>query len=47
MAVGVQRRRRGRVPERPLHGDDIAAGGDQPGGVEVPEVVKPHVRQAG
>jgi hypothetical protein len=28
------------VPEGPLNGDDVAAGGDDPGGVEVPEVVQ-------
>jgi hypothetical protein len=35
------------VPEGPLHGDDVAAGGDEPGGVEVPEVVQSTRRDAG
>jgi hypothetical protein len=35
------------VPEGPLDGDDVAAGGDEPGGVEVPEVVQLHAREAG
>ncbi len=42
VAVGVQRRGRRGVPESPLDGDDVAAGGDQAGGVEVPEVVQLH-----
>ena len=47
MAVGVQRRGGAGVPEGPLDGDDVAAGGDEPGGVEVPEVVQLHAREAG
>ena len=46
MAVGVQRGRRRRVAERALDGDDVAAGGDQAGGVEVPEVVEPDAAAA-
>ena len=29
------------VAERPLHGDDVAAGGDEPAGVKVAHVVEP------
>jgi hypothetical protein len=35
------------MPESPLDGDDVAAGGDQSGGVEVPEVVQLDAAQAG
>jgi hypothetical protein len=40
--VGVDVERDGRrgVPERPLDGDHVAAGGDEPAGVGVPQVVQ-------
>src|SRR3954465_5431319 len=47
MAVGSQRGVRRRVPEGSLDGDDVAAGGDQTGRVEVPQVVQPQSRQSG
>ena len=45
--VGVERRGRLRVPERALDGHDVAPGGDQAGGVEVPQVVQRDAGQAG
>ena len=41
--VGVQRGGGLGVSQGALDGDDVAAGGDQPGGVEVPEVVERQV----
>jgi hypothetical protein len=38
--VGVKRRGRLGVSEGALHGDDVAACGDEAGGVEVSEVVE-------
>ena len=38
--VDVQRGRRRGVPQRPLDGDHVAALGDQPAGVEVPQVMQ-------
>src|SRR4051812_36667578 len=46
MAVGGQRGVRRGVPEGPLDGHDVAARGDQPGCVEVPEVVQPEALQS-
>ena len=46
MRVGLQRGARLGVAQGPLDGHDVAAGRDQSGGVEVPQVVQPEVPPA-
>src|SRR6478752_6445619 len=47
MGVRVEGRRRLRVTERALDGHDVAPGGDEAGGVEVPQVVELDAGQFG
>ncbi len=46
VAVGIQRRGWGRVAERPLDGDHVAAVSDQGTGIEVPQIVQRGVGQS-
>ena len=47
VGVGVQCGGRRSVPKRPLHGHNVAASGDQAGGVEVSEPVQVQARRPG
>lgn len=47
VGVGIEGGRRFRVAERALRGDHVAPGGDQAGGLEVPQVVEFDAGEAG